>query len=166
MKILLKFFGNEHAKAYLRSLADEFGESTNSVRLELNNLSKAGFLYSKENGRTIEYQANTSHPLFPELNSLVHKYLGLDKIVENILKKLGKVYMAFVTGDYAEGKDTGIIDLVVVGEINTDKLKSLAEKAEFLIKRKIRTLVLQKEEFERLKPTLNPEKALWLWQEE
>ena len=165
IKILLKFFGNQHAKAYLRSLADEFGESTNSVRLELNNLANAGFLHSNENGRTIEYRANTTHPLFPELNSLVHKYLGLDKIVENILKKLGKVYMAFVTGDYAQGKDSGLIDLVIVGEINTDKLKSLVTKAETLIKRKIRTLVLSQGEFEKLRVTLEPEKALWLWKE-
>lgn len=149
----------------MRSLASEFGESTNSVRLELNNLAEAGFLHSKENGRTIEYQANTKHPLFPELNSLVHKYLGLDKIVENVLHKLGKVYMAFVTGDYAQGKDSGLIDLVIVGEIDSEKLKTLVDKAENLIKRKIRTLVLDREEFEKLQGTLNPEKALWLWQQ-
>jgi len=85
--MLLKFFSNQHSTAYLRSLAGEFGESTNSIRLELNNLSKAGYLISEENGRTIEYKANTNHPLYPELQSLVHKYLGLDKIVEKVIKK-------------------------------------------------------------------------------
>jgi len=165
IKILLKFFSNKHAKAYLRSLANEFGESTNSVRLELNNLSKAGFLTSKENGRTIEYRANVKHPLYPELNSLVHKYLGLDKIVENVIKKLGKLYLAFITGDYAKGKDSGIIDLVLVGELDHDHLQKLVEKAEKLIKRKVRTLVLSLKEYEKLKGTLEPDQALWLWRE-
>jgi len=59
-------------------------ESTNAVRLELNKLSKAGFLVSFDEGNTIQYRANEKHPLFPELKSLVRKYLGLDKVVENI----------------------------------------------------------------------------------
>ena len=118
IKLLLKFFSNQHSTSYLRSLAEEFGESTNSVRLELNKLSDAGYLNSRENGRTVEFKANTKHPLFPELKSLVHKYLGLDKIVDKVIKKLGTVYKAFVTGDYASGKDSGIIDLVIVGEID------------------------------------------------
>ena len=166
MKILLKFFANSHSRAYLRSLATEFGESTNSVRYELNNLSEAGFLVSKENGRTIEYKANTNHPMFPELTSVVHKYLGLDKIVENIVHKLGKIQKAFITGDYAKGKDTGIIDLVLVGEVDEGLLKKLCLKAEELIKRKLRTLVLNENEYKELQSTLLPDKAIWLWQED
>jgi len=166
IKILLKFFSNKNATAYLRSLASEFGESTNSVRLELNKLSEAGYLISNENGRTIEYRANTKHPLFPELKSVVHKYLGLDRIVETVIKKMGHVEMAFVTGDYAKGLDTGIIDLVLVGEINLDNLRDLVERVEKKIKRKIRTLVLCSEEYYKLYQTLDPEKALWLWKED
>lgn len=166
VKLLLKFFSNKHSKSYLRSLAEEFGESTNAVRHELNNLSNAGYLLSNENGRTIEYNANTEHPLYPELKNLVHKYLGLDHIVENIIKKLGQVQMAFIVSDYAEGKDTGIIDLVLVGEIDKQILDRLIVKAEGLIKRKIRSLVLTLKEYKKLKNTLSPEKALWLWQEE
>jgi hypothetical protein len=128
VKLLLKFFSNKNSTAYLRSLATEFGESTNAVRHELNNLSNAGFLLSKPNGRTIEYNANTKHPLYPELKSLVHKYLGLDKIVENVVHKLGDVKMAFITGDYADGHDSGIIDLVLVGEVNDANLKDLVIK--------------------------------------
>lgn len=165
IKLLLKFFSNKHSTAYLRGLAEEFGESTNSVRHELNNLTEAGYLQSRENGRTIEYNANTNHPLYPELKTLVHKYLGLDKIVENVIKKLGVVKMAFVTGDYALGKDTGIIDLVLVGEINENNLQQLIEKAEAMIKRKIRSLVLTMNEYKALRKTLNAEKALWLWAE-
>jgi hypothetical protein len=163
VKLLLKFFSNTNSTSYLRSLAAEFGESSNAVRVELNKLSEAGYLLSQENGRTIEFKANVKHPLFPELKSVVHKYLGLDKIVDKVIKKLGKVYLAFITGDYAIGKDTGIIDLVLVGEIDQDNLRRLVRKAEELIKRKLRTLVLSRSEYKKLKSTLNTDKALWLW---
>ena len=46
IKLLLKFFLNSNTTAYLRSLEEEFGESTNSIRIELNRFEKAGFLAS------------------------------------------------------------------------------------------------------------------------
>jgi hypothetical protein len=168
--MLLKFFLNSHSKAHLRGLAEEFGESTNSIRHELNNLSKAGYLVSSGKGNIIEYSANIEHPLYPELKSLVHKYMGIDKIIDNIVNKmisrLGQLEMAFITGDYAAGKDTGIIDLVLVGEINNQTLHGYVQKAEGLINRKIRVLVLSGGEFEKNKKNLHAETALWLWKRE
>lgn len=165
IKLLLKFFSNENSTAYLRGLADEFEESTNSVRLELNSMTKAGLLTSRENGRTIEYQANKNHPLFPDINQLVLKHFGLYNIAENVVKRLGNVKMAFITGDYAIGKDSGIIDLVLVGEVNKSTLEAMLKKVEKKINRRVRPLVLSMDEFERLKKTLRTEKALVLWKE-
>ncbi len=168
--MLLRFFLNSHSKAHLRGLAEEFGESTNSIRHELSNLSKAGYLVSVGNGNMIEYSANIAHPLYPELKNLIHKHMGIDKIIDNIVNKiiarLGKLEMAFITGDYAQGKDTGIIDLVLVGEVNGNFLRGYVTKAEELIHRKIRVLVLSLEEFEQNRKSLNPDKALWLWQKD
>ena len=170
VKMLLKFFLNSHSKAHLRGLADEFGESTNSIRHELNNLSKAGYLVSNGKGNIIEYSANIEHPLYPELKNLVHKYMGIDKIIDNIVNKmisrLGQLESAFITGDYADGKDSGIIDLVLVGTINTDNLQGYVQKAEGLVNRKIRTLVLSSEEFDKNKKSLHSDTALWLWKRE
>jgi hypothetical protein len=165
IKLLLKFFSNEKSTAYLRSLANEFNESTNSVRQELNNMTKAGLLVTRENGRIIEYQANVNHPLFPDLNRLVLKHFGLYNIVENVVKRLGNIELAFITGDYANGKDSGIIDLVLVGEIDKKALERMLLRVEKKIKRKVRALILNVHEFEGLKETLKPEKALVLWRE-
>lgn len=170
LKMLLKFFLNSHSKAHLRGLADEFGESTNSIRHELTNLSKAGYLVSTGKGNIIEYSANVNHPLYPELQKLIHKYLGIDKIIDNvinmILARVGELEIALITGDYANGKDTGIIDLVLVGNIELKYTNSLVAKAEKLISRKIRVLVLTIEEFEKNKKSLNTEKALCLWRKD
>ena len=165
--MLLKFFLNSHSKAHLRGLAEEFGESTNSIRHELNNLSRAGYLVSNGKGNIIEYSANIEHPLYPELKNLVHKHMGIDKILDNIVNKmisrLGQLESAFITGDYAEGKDSGIIDLVLVGSINSENLYEYVQKAEGLVKRKIRTLVLSAEEFDQNSKSLRADTALWLW---
>lgn len=146
LKLLLKFFSNANTQGYLRSLADEFGESTNAVRVELNRLSDAGFLESRSQGNTIVYKANKEHPLFPEITGIVSKYLGLDRLIEQVIMKLGDLHGAWVVGDYAMGKDTGLIDLVIVGELDKKYLDHLVEKAEVLIHRKIRTLVLSIDE--------------------
>lgn len=162
IKLLLKFFTNAETRSYLRELAEEFGESTNAVRVELNRLSEAGMLTAENDGRTKLYRANSAHSLFPELQGLVKKYLGLDR-VRYTLSKLGNVEFACVTGDYAQGKDSGIIDLVVVGNIDRAYLERLIRNAETLIQRRIRTIVMDMAEFERLHETLHVEKSLVLW---
>ena len=63
VKLLMKFFLNPGTRAYLRELAAEFGESTNSIRVELNRLSDAKIISSENVGRTIEYHANAEHSL-------------------------------------------------------------------------------------------------------
>jgi hypothetical protein len=99
----------------------------------------------------------------------VHKYLGIDKILEDVvhkvLKRLGRLEMAFITGDYAEGRDSGIIDLVVVGDIDQEYFKQCVDKVEKLINRRVRSLILSASEFEKTGASLNPDKALWLWRE-
>jgi len=161
IKMLLKFFINSTATAYLRELAEEFDESTNSIRHELNNLSRAGYLVYHEEGRTIKYRANTQHPLYNEVKNLVHKYLGIDKIVDHILSRLGDLQAAFIIGDYAVGKDTGTIELVLIGEINQIYLKRLIEKARNLLHRTIKVSVINVEEFREQKTGFH--KALLIW---
>ena len=64
IKLLLKFFLNSNNKAYLRNLEEEFGESTNAIRIELNRFEQAGMLTSLSEGNKKVFSANTRHPLF------------------------------------------------------------------------------------------------------
>ena len=147
----MRLFINPEQEVYIRKLASEFGISSNLASEEFHSLTKAGYLTSRKDGRQVFYRANTEHPLFPELHSMVRKAIGMNHIEEIILKKLGNVERAFVVDDYAEGRDTGIIDLVIVGKINRENLNELVKKTEGFIKRKIRFLVLSKKEFLDLK---------------
>lgn len=146
--MLVKFFTNSHATAYLRGLAEEFGESTNAIRHELNNLSRAGYIIPVEEGRMIWYRANTQHPLYNEIKSLVHKYLGLDTIVDKILSKLGDLDAAYIVGDYAMGRDSGTIHLVLVGSMNRPYLNKLLLKAKQLLNRNIEITLMRKADFD------------------
>ena len=163
LKLLLKFFSNTNTQSYLRSLADEFGESTNAVRVELNRLSEAGFLESQPEGNTVIYKANKKHPLFPEISGIVAKYLGLDSLIEQVINKLGDLKQAFVVGDYAKGKDTGLIDLVLVGNLDQAYLQKLVTKAELLVQRKIRTLILSEEELPAFEEKLKLNQSIILY---
>ena len=111
------------------------------------------------------YTANTSHPLFPELKSMVGKFLGLDQLIESILTRLGDLEKAYIIDDYAEGKDSGIIDLVLVGDIDPYHLNDLSRKTERYIKRKIRPLVLTREEFEAFLSTLQNRPHCLVWEQ-
>ena len=166
IKLLLKFFLNPGTKAYLRGLATEFGESTNAIRVELNRLTEAKILKSVHSSRTVQYRANKEHSFFKEMQSVVKKYVGLDKLAEELAAKLGDIQAAYVIGDYARGTDSGLIDLVLIGRVDEKKLKEVTEKTENLIERKIRTLVLNEEEFVKLQDRLNINHALFIWGED
>jgi len=163
VKLLLKFFLNPGTRAYLREIAGEFGESTNAIRIELNRLTKAKLLKSEPDGRIVHYRANKQHPLFEDIENVVKKYVGIDRLVDLFLGELGSVQQAFIIGDYAKGIDSGLIDLVVVGSIESETLDRLIIKTEQLISRKIRTLVLTEGELVDLHDRLSKEQILLLW---
>jgi len=163
VKLLLKFFLNPGTKSYLRGLSTEFGESTNAIRVELNRLTEAKLLKSVNSGRTVEYRANKQHSLFKDIQSVVKKFVGLDKVAEELAAKLGDVQVAYVIGDYAKGNDSGLIDLVLVGQVDDEKLKEVTKKTEGLIDRKIRTLVLKQSDLKKLDERLDLKHALFIW---
>jgi len=135
---LIKFFLNIANTGYLNGLANEFGESTNSVRKELNNLTSAGYLEKQNENNKVVYMANASHPLFKIIQRIVKKHLGIEEILETVLKRIGEVKKIMILGDYAEGIDSGHIEILIVGDkLNEDYLKKITPKIEKKINRKV-----------------------------
>jgi predicted transcriptional regulator len=148
LKLLVKFFINENNQSHLRGLAEEFGESTNAIRKELNHLTEAGFLVRQSEKNRIEYKANINHPLYQNLHELIRKYLGLDKLLEAILERMGDVSHVVLTGDYAKGNNSGVISVDILGK-NLDEgyLEKLSVRIEKLINKKV-TFKISKEEID------------------
>lgn len=132
---------NSKTQGYLRGLEEEFGESSNAIRLELNKFEKSGMLKSFVQGNKKFFQANVNHPLFTEIHNLIIKHIGFDQIIENVIEKLGEINQAYVLGDFAKGKDNPVIDLMLIGNINKVYLVELIEKAEKIIDRRIRYII-------------------------
>ena len=131
----------------MRNLEQEFGESTNGIRVELNRMEGAGLLRTEVIGHKKYFSANTAHPLYNDINNILKKFVGIDKIIERIISQVGQLEAAWITGDFAIGHDSKIIDLVLIGkELDTNYINNLTIKAEEIIGRKIRHLVLTPEQ--------------------
>jgi hypothetical protein len=164
IKLLLKFFLNNKNTAYLRSLEEEFGESTNAIRIELNRFEEAGFLTSSAEGNKKIFTVNTKHPFYKDLNSLIMKMTGLEYVVDYVTQRLGNLHKVYLVGNLAKGQDTEIIDLVLVGEnINKTFLLEQIDKAEKKIGKKVRYVLFSPSEFKKSKieePGMHP---LLIW---
>jgi hypothetical protein len=135
---MIKFFISQANRGYLNGLASEMGESTNSIRKELNHLHSAGYLKKVRTDNKIEYKANIKHPLFDVLKKVVHKHLGLEDMVETVLSRMGNVIEIILVGDYAKGVDSGKIEVFLIGDnLDMEYIAQLEEKIENLIKRKV-----------------------------
>ena len=95
---------------------------------------------------------------------MVAKVMGIDYVIDDLAGRLGDLERAYLIDDYAEGKDTGIIDLVLVGNIDPYHLDDLSRKSERYIKRKIRSLVLNHKEYQQMLPKLRDRPRVLIWQ--
>jgi hypothetical protein len=163
VKLLYKFFLNSNATSYLRGLEEEFNESTNSIRLELNKFEGAGFLVSSAAGNKKVFKANTNHPLFDDIHRIVRKMVGIEHVVDYILQRIGNLEKVYLIGNLAKGIDGDVIDLVLVGDINTPYLVELIGKAEKKINKKIKFICYTRAEFKLekiIEPGMHP---LLIW---
>lgn len=138
LKLLIKFFVSASNRGYLRGLADEFKESTNAIRKELNQLTEAGYLIREDNEHKIYYRANVKHSLFQSLQGLIHNFLGIEAFVDQVLERAGDVEEVTLLGDYAQGVDSGHIEVLVKGkELNIEYLEQATIKAGTILGKKV-----------------------------
>jgi hypothetical protein len=164
IKLLKKFFLNSSTKAHLRGLESEFGESSNSIRIELNRFEGAGLLNSLRDGNKKVYQANQDHPLYQDIHNIILKETGIDRVIEKVIHRIGDLQIVYLTGDFAQGKDSQLIELILVGrDIDREYLARKVARAEELVRRKVSYIVLEPEEAEAYLIEYKPSDLLPLW---
>lgn len=164
IKLLIKFFINSNTTAYLRNLSEEFGESTNGIRQELNRFEDAKLLESKIEQNKKIYQANAKHPYFKDMHRLLLKYVGIEEIVYNVVIRLGDLEKGYIINDFAQGNPGNILDLLLVGKnFDYDYLNKLIKKAEENVSFKIRYIAVSPEEVSKYIP--DKSKTLLVWSE-
>ena len=165
IKLLTKFFLNPQSKSYLRGLEEIFGESSNAVRIELNRFEHAGLLTSEMEGNRKVYTANTKHSLFPDIHNILRKHLGIDHIIEEVIKKLGQIEQVWLSGEFAKGNDDTTIELLLVGTaIEKDYLELLKDKAANLISRTIQLTLFTPDSFKEMKSKIKSTEIFLLWE--
>ena len=75
------------------------------------------------------------------LRNFILKQFGFESLIEQVFQKLGEVEGVYITNDWAEGKESIFVDLVVVGDVNKTYMNRLIEHAEKVIQKKIRVAV-------------------------
>jgi predicted nucleotidyltransferase len=167
IKLLRKFFLNCSTKAHLRGLESEFGESSNAIRIELNRFEEAGLLHSLRDGNKKVFQANVNHPLFRDIHNIIMKEAGIDRVIEKVIHRIGNLICVYLTGDFARGKNSPVIDLILVGNnIDREYLARKVMQAEELVGRKVSYVVLHPDESENHLLKVKPADILLLWNNE
>jgi hypothetical protein len=164
IKLLRKFFLNSRITAHLRGLESEFGDSTNAIRIELNRLEQAGLLISSHDSNKKIYQANTDHPLFGDIHSIILKETGIDRVIEEVIRSTGNLLSVYLTGDFANGRDSSVIELILVGrDLDDEFLSGKVAQAEALVGRKITCHLMKHEEAETKLKQFEPADLVPLW---
>jgi hypothetical protein len=105
--------------------------------------------------------------LFGDIHNIILKHVGIDRVVDTIVEKLGDLKKVYLVGDFSKGIDAQVIDLIFVGDnINRQYLLELVEKAEKMIERKIKYLVYGIREFENNKSVIRESSPLLLWSQD
>jgi len=162
IKLMIKFFINSNTTAYLRNLSEEFGESTNGIRQELNRFEDAKLLESKTEQNKKLYKANTKHPYFKDMHRLLLKYVGIEEIVDSVVNHIGELEKGYIINDFAQGNPGNILDLLLVGKnFDHDYLNKLIRKAEESVSFKIRYIAVSPDEASQYIP--DKTKTLLVW---
>ena len=131
VKLLQLFYSNTNRSFYVREITRKIDEQINSVRRELANLLSIGIIVSRNENNKLFYEVNQKFEYNNALSEIFSNkntkneggaiVSGLNKD-ENIFKSIGNVELAFYTGQFTNDETSGI-DLMIVGDVNKNKLE-------------------------------------------
>ncbi|MDO9144086.1 nucleotidyltransferase domain-containing protein [Rhodoferax sp.] len=105
---------------HLRELARMTGAVPGTLKKEVDALCDVGLLQSQRIGNQTQFSANTAHPVYPELQALINKTIGLaDALRASLLPLADKISAAFVFGSIASSNENANsdIDVMIIGEV-------------------------------------------------
>lgn len=109
-------FGITAQELHLREIARRSGLALGTIQQELRKLEGMDLLVLRKDGNRVYYRANTAHPLYDDIRSLVLKTSGLVDVLRAALTREG-IDVAFVFGSVARGDEGagGEVDVMVIG---------------------------------------------------
>jgi predicted nucleotidyltransferase len=148
-KIFGWLFTHPGESYFVRQMATILREDPTNVSREMARLEDLGILKSSRNGNLKHFQTNQECPFFNELKGLVLKTAGVAGRIRTSLERLAGIEFAFLYGSYAKGeeKPDSDVDLLIIGDVNMDRLDSSLGKLEKMLGREISYVLYSREEF-------------------
>ncbi|MBI1953431.1 MAG: nucleotidyltransferase domain-containing protein [Candidatus Omnitrophica bacterium] len=144
------FYTNPEKSFYMQEVGRTLGKKPGVFQRALNSLTEEGLLKSEYRGHARFFQADTRHPLYPELKRIVAKTTGVEGTLRNLVERLPEVRVALIYGSFAKGgqrKDSDI-DLLVVGKPSVeDKLVREITRLEKKLQREINYKLYSEDEY-------------------
>jgi predicted transcriptional regulator len=147
VKLLQLFYSNPNRSYFVREITRTIDEQINSVRRELSNLLSIGIITSDNTNNKLYYEVNQKYEYYSPLKQIfgggfrkTRKVATTDEPVEPAsegLRAVGRVELAILTGQFTRDDSAGV-DLLVVGEINSNALQKYVDELETKEKRSIR----------------------------
>lgn len=148
-EVLRLLFADASRELHLRDLTRQSGLGLGTVQGELKKLSASDLVTSRRDGNRRYYRANSSHPLFPDLQQLVLKTSGLRDVLAEALRDIKGVEVAFVFGSLASsaGKAASDVDLFIIGDVGLRGLATALRGVGEVLAREINPITMTAEEF-------------------
>jgi predicted nucleotidyltransferase len=148
-KILAWLFTHPDESFFVRQIALILKEDPTNVSREMAKLEELGILKSKRNGNLKHFQANQNLPFFKELKGLVLKTTGVAGQIRASMGKFTGIEYAFIFGSYAKGEEKADsdVDLLIIGDVDIDRLDSNLGKLEKILGREINSVLYNMKEF-------------------
>ena len=153
IKILIELFSETNKDLYVRELTRRVGTEINAVRRELKRLTDAGLIKKEKRGNRLYYLLRREYPFYYELLSMVSKEIGIGKLMLANASKLGKIRLALLSAEYAEGREAEKqqLDLLIVGEVDLKALEEVVQQTRIKTSRDVNYTVLSEMEYSNLK---------------
>ena len=157
-KVLGLLLMRPEQQIHLRELARVIGAAPGTLKKELDSLCGVGLLRAERVGNQVRFCANTAHPVFPELQALIRKTIGLaDALRLSLAPLAGRIDAAFIFGSMASGTESAgsDIDLMVVGDAGFAEVVDATYEAQAALGREINPKVMSASEWQAKKAERN-----------
>lgn len=149
--VLGYFMLHEDAELYVNEISRRLGLDDGNLSRKLRELERVGLFKSRERGNERYYSLNDSFPLLKEYRRIILKTVGIEKTLQDALRRLPGLERAYLFGSYAANRmdPASDIDLLVVGNHDTVDLRRQIAEIEKSIDREINTISMSQAEYQR-----------------
>ncbi len=148
--ILAATFAEPDRWWYMTQLARQLGLTPSSLQRELASLVRAGILLERREGKHVYIQAAEDSPIFPELQGLILKTVGLADVVRHALAPLrDRIRWALIYGSIAKSREhsRSDVDLMIIGDVGLAGVSSPLRKSERRLNRAVNPTTYTAREF-------------------